>query len=131
MKEIISMINFGNLLRVISALGMVVCALVWYNRVKDRVLGNIIKDLGKKLTFFVFIPFCLYGIGEIIVVLGQASKEASPNFILHVGRLMRMLPALAPLVVRLTKGNFFWSILTPAGLCIFGWGFEYIGKILK
>lgn len=124
--------NAGHLIRIGSAGGMLANAFIWYTNVKDYVLGEVIDVLGSGLTKSIDELFGLYGGGELISAYGQFKEEKKagikPHFLKYSGRVARMAPITSPIISQLTDGDFLSSVLIPAGVCVLGWGSEYMGK---
>ena len=127
--------NYGDFIRIGSALGVAGSASRWYNGIKDHVLNEVIKDIGNGLTDSIDIPFGLYGLGETINVCKDIDKdiknEERATILEWTGRSLRLCPLFAPYLAYISDGDFFKSILAPATACIAGYGFEYVGKMFR
>lgn len=128
-------INVGHLTRVGSALGTGAAAADWYIGIKDYVLNKVIDELGSGLTNAIDEVFCAYGIGEGVTVAGQFLEEKEndikPHPLEYLGRIERLAPIATPIISQATDGDFVKSVLVPAGVCIVGWGTEYVGRLFN
>ncbi|UCD07361.1 MAG: hypothetical protein JSW41_00040 [Candidatus Aenigmatarchaeota archaeon] len=128
-------INGGHLVRVGSALGTGGAAASWYNGVKDYAVNQVIDTLGSDLTYAIDEVFCLYGIGEGIAAVGQVREEKEndikPHLLEYSGRVARLAPIATPIISQATDGDFVKSVLIPAGVCVLGWGVEYVGRFFR
>lgn len=121
----------GDFLRIGSALGIVGEATNWYYNVRGEVLNEVIDNIGRDLTSTIDETFGVYGFGEALNTYKDFRNGEPKNLLEYSGKIAKVAPLSSPFLSMATNGDFFSSILIPAGICISGWASDSFGEYLR